>query len=173
MAASKCMLDAARGVAASSVVVAAGGNGDRFGIQLASQPGTWFTTRAEPPAVQPGLIAADAIPLGAIGDSAVVDFLGLGAMTTPAANGDARPAFADILPDAVAAPRRLLAAAHPGLARVQPRMVIAARRAIEFAQMPVVSLGVLDKAGKRGRLAGGFYRPPLSLFERAISDLAP
>ena len=129
--------------------------------------GTWFTTRAEPPAVQPGLIAADAIPSGAIGDSAVVDFLGLGAMTTRTADGDARPAFADILPDAVAAPRRLLAAAHPGFARVQPRMVIAARRAIESAQVPVVSLGVLDKAGKRGRLAGGFYRPPLDLFERS------
>jgi hypothetical protein len=172
MAASKCMLDAARGVAASSVVVAAGGNGDRFGIQLASQPGTWFTTRAKPPAVQPGQIAADAIALGAIGDSAIVDFLGLGAMTTPAANGDARPPFADILPDAVAAPRRLLAAAHPGFPLVQPRMVIAARRVIESAQVPVVSLGVLDQEGKRGRLAGGFYRPPLELFERAVTELA-
>jgi hypothetical protein len=110
--------------------------------------------------------------LGAIGDSAVVDFLGLGAMTTPAADGDARPPFADILPDAVAAPRSLLMAAHPGFPCMQPRMVIVARRAIESAQVPVVSLGVLDSAGKRGRLAGGFYRPPLDLFERAVAELA-
>jgi len=172
MAASKCMLDAARGVAASSAVVAAGGNGEEFGIQLASQPGTWFTTRAEPPAVQPGLIVTDAVPLGAIGDSAVVDLLGLGAMTTPAVDGDERLQFADILPDAVAAPRSLLMAAHPGFPRVQPRMVITARRVLESAQAPVVSLGVLDKTGKRGRLAGGFYRPPLDLFERAVRGAA-
>ena len=37
------------------------------------------------------------------------------------------------------------------------------------AQSPVISLGILDRVGLRGRLAGGFYRPPLALFERAVA----
>jgi hypothetical protein len=172
MAASKCMLDAARGVADASIIIAAGGNGTEFGIQIAAWPGTWFTAPAEPPAVAPGAIPAETFALGAIGDSAIVDFLGLGAMTTPTSGNAAEPPFADLLPEAVSAPRALLALAHPGFARTRPLVILPARRAIEAAQTPVVSLGVLDRAGARGRLAGGFYRPPIELIARAVSSLA-
>jgi len=167
MAASKCMLDAARGIDGSSVVIGAAGNGVDFGIRLASRPDAWINAAAEPPAVARGALTADAMPLGAIGDSAVVDILGLGAMTTSASNEGARPAFADVLADAIDAPRTLLAASNDAFTRTRPRMVVSARRVVETRQTPIVSLGVLDKAGLRGRLAGGFYRAPLAVFERA------
>ncbi|WP_262354742.1 YlbE family protein, partial [Bordetella pertussis] len=80
MAASKCMLSAAEGMAGSSLVTAMGGNGREAGIQLAALPGRWFSRRCGAPrgALEPGLSGAQ--PLPAIGDSAVVEALGLGAM---------------------------------------------------------------------------------------------
>lgn len=172
MAASKCMLDAARGIEEASVVVAAGGNGHEFGIQFAARPGVWFTVHATPPHVAPGGVPTDAVPLGAIGDSAIVDYLGLGAMTTPSIGNDRPAPFADVLPQADGVYRSLLAAAHPGFARTRPRMVIPIRRMLETRQAPVVSLGVLDAAGVRGRLAGGYYQAPFTLFERLASEIA-
>lgn len=171
MAASQCMLDAARGIDGSSVVIGAAGNGVDFGIRLASRPHAWTSVAAEPPAVARKALAADAVPLGAIGDSAVVDVLGLGAMTTFADDETVRTPFADVLPDAVDAPRTLLAVANDAFTRTRPRMVVSARRAVDARQTPIVSLGVLDKAGTRGRLAGGFYRAPLTLFEHALGRL--
>jgi hypothetical protein len=171
MAASKYMLDAARGIGGSTVIVGAAGNGVDFGIRLASRPDAWISVAAEPPAVARGVLAADATPLGAIGDSAVVDILGLGAMTTFADSESARPSFTDVWPDAIDAPRTLLAAANDAFTRTRPRMVVSARRIVETRQTPIVSLGVLDKPGIRGRIAGGFYRAPLALFERALDKL--
>jgi len=172
MAASKCMLNAARGIAGASIVTAAGGNGTEFGIQIASKPGAWFSASAEAPAVTPGILPADAGPLGAIGDSAIVDCFGHGAMTTPTRGGDAaRPPFADLMPEAISVSRQLFAAAHPGFPRTEPLVILPAMRVVQSKQVPVVSLGVLDKAGQRGRLAGGFYRPPLAIFTRAVSGL--
>ncbi|HJU23454.1 MAG TPA: DUF1116 domain-containing protein [Casimicrobiaceae bacterium] len=168
MAASKCMLDAARGIERSSVVIGAAGNGVDFGIRVASRPDAWIKVAAEPPAVAGGVLADDAAPLGAIGDSAVVDILGLGAMTTLAGSEGVRPSFADVLPDAIDAPRTLLSAANDAFTRTRPWMVVSARRIVETRRTPIVSLGVLDKAGIRGRLAGGFYRAPLDIFERAL-----
>jgi hypothetical protein len=171
MAASKSMLDAARNIAESSVIVAAGGNGKAFGIQIAAAPGTWFTAPADPPAVAPGGLPANATPLGAIGDSAIVDCLGLGAMTAPTSATAAPPPFADLFPDAVDAPTRLLTTEHPGFSRMRPLVIASAARAADSAQVPIVSLGVLDSAGELGRLAGGFYRPPLDLFRRAAASV--
>jgi hypothetical protein len=39
-------------------------------------------------------------------------------------------------------------------------------------EAPVVSLGVLDAAGVRGRFAGGYYQAPFQLFERIAHELA-
>ena len=171
MAASKRMLDEARGIEGNAIVTGAGGNGVEFGIRIAAQPGTWFTAPAAPPVVAQELLPANATPLGAIGDSAIVDCLGLGAMTTPTQGERRQPPYAELMPDAVSAPVALLAAAHQGLPRTRPLMVLSATRAAQAAQAPVIGLGVLDEAGRRGRLAGGFYRPPLELFIRAVSSL--
>jgi hypothetical protein len=171
MAATRCMLAAAEGVAGSSLVIGAGGNGTRFGIRIAGAAATWHVVDAAPPKVAEAL-PAGVRPLGAIGDSAIVDFLGLGAMTTRA-GVDALPSFAAVYGDATAMPRALLAAAHPGLPRSCALMGCCATAVTDSRSAPIVSLGVLDHAGVRGRLAGGFYRPPLAVFDHAVASLAP
>lgn len=170
MAATRCVLDAAQGVPGSTLLVGAGGNGVRFGVRLASAPSTWHVVDAAPPNVAE-MLPAGAVALGAIGDSAVVDFLGLGAMTTRA-GVDAVPSFAAVFGDATGMPRTLLAASHPGLPRSRPLMGLCAASIADARTAPIVSLGVLDQAGIRGRIAGGFYRPPIALFDRAMARFA-
>lgn len=165
MAASKLMLDAARGVDGSTVITAAGGNGTAFGIQIASRPEEWLVAPAMPPAVAPGSLGA-AVPLGAIGDSAVVDILGLGAMTSLQRGMAAPiPAFAGPADDLAL----LLHERHPAMRRSRPLMVTSARRVADLGKTPIISLGVLDKDGRLGRLTGGYYRPPAEIFHRAAS----
>jgi hypothetical protein len=45
------------------------------------------------------------------------------------------------------------------------------RRAAAGRHQPLVSLGVLDKAGQAGRLGGGFYQVPIALFDQAETAL--
>ena len=172
MGATRCILSAARRVAGSSVLTAAAGNGSRFGIQVAGLPQTWFTAPAEPPALssRDRHVATEA--LGAIGDSAIVDCFGLGAMTTcTTAAPAAAPAFADVHPDATHVPAALLMRPHAGFPITAPLVGTSARRIASTGEAPIISLGVLDRTGLRGRLAGGFYRPPLAVFRDALLGL--
>ena len=170
MAASRCMLSAAAGSTDSSVVIAAAGNGQDFGIQLAGQAGHWFTAAAAAPVIPGATEQVLQASLGAIGDSAIVDLLGLGAMTTLGNGAQAPAAFASIWPETALAPVKLLSACHSGFERTQPQLVVRAASVMDAQTSPVVSLGVLDKAGL-GRLGGGFYRAPAELFARACAGL--
>ena len=170
MAACRCMLSAATGTKGSGVVTAAGGNGEAFGIQVAGLPGRWFTGPAVAPAIAQATPELTASSLGAIGDSALVDLLGFGAMTTlgiprsPAAFLAAWPLEADT-------PNALLGHAHPGFALTRPRLTVNTRRVLSSGRQPLISLGVLDKAGQRGRLDAGYFRVPLELFSDAEESL--
>lgn len=79
MATAALILSSAAGVDGSDLVIAAGGNGVAFGYKTAGHPDTWITLPATRPqgARFPGKEGKDALP--AIGDSAVIDALGLGA----------------------------------------------------------------------------------------------
>lgn len=81
MATAALMLAAGEGVADSALVTAAGGNGRLMGWRRADAPAAWITAPAAPPLGPklPGRESAQALP--AIGDSAVIDALGLGAAT--------------------------------------------------------------------------------------------
>jgi hypothetical protein len=91
---------------------------------------------------------------------------------TTLAQGDGTPPFAPVFADAVGLPKRLLAQAHAGFVRTRPLLGLCATRVVDVGAPPLVSLGVLDRDGVQGRVAGGFYRPPLELFGRAVSALA-
>ena len=80
MAATKCMMKLAEGIERSSFVTAAGGNGREVGIQVSGLPGRWFTVPAEPPKGRFDVDLPNDRALGAVGDSAVVEAFGLGAM---------------------------------------------------------------------------------------------
>jgi hypothetical protein len=171
MAATRCMLSAAIGVKESSVITAIGGNGIDFGLQIAARPGSWVTTPASVPdgVYDTGYSAADGI--GAIGDSAVVDTFGLGAMAVAFSPAQAS-ALDPVLPAGVQRlPAMLLGAVHRGFVRVSPLYGLAAQRVVDKNVSPVIALGIIDRTGVNGRVGGGIYRPPVSLFADAMALL--
>ncbi|GAB5378137.1 MAG: hypothetical protein AcusKO_45990 [Acuticoccus sp.] len=102
MAGVATMLGAAAGRPGASLVVAAGGNGRDFGWKVSGAPDTWVTRPAAAPAGPQMPDHAARTPLPAIGDSAVIDAMGLGAAVlrfapalAEALGEHAAPAFRD------------------------------------------------------------------------------
>ena len=158
MAACAAMLAAGGGVAGSSLVVGGGGNGQHFGIRGAADPTRWHVSQATPPVAPDGSASDVERHLPAIGDSAIVDLFGFGAMASPpdAAPAAAGPAAGGT--DLPALRAQLLQAPHPGLTAAAARVGITARGVVAIGQSPVVVLGILDKGGASGRLGGGYFR---------------
>ncbi len=167
MAACKCMLSAADHMENCSVVTTAGGNGTHVGIQVSGLPGQWITIEAEPPVGDTG----DFVPeraLGAIGDSAIVDAAGFGAMAI-SLSPIQKQALQVGLPDkADSLPAKLLPSVHPGFGSLGIRTGLNARTVIEVQDTPIVALGILDKLGEKGRIGGGIYQVPINLFASAM-----
>ncbi len=171
MAACKCLLLAARGIDGASVVITAGANGAATGIQLAGAPGRWLTEEAVPPN---GRLDGDvdaARALGAIGDSAIVDACGFGAMAMRHAPEQAKAMLAFMPADGMTLSDRLLSGRHPGFGDLDLPLVMTARACVETGTSPVVSLGILDRAGTAGRLGGGIFTQPADLFRRGMLEL--
>ncbi|MEM7171703.1 MAG: DUF1116 domain-containing protein [Pseudomonadota bacterium] len=171
MAACKCILSAAEGISNSSLVTASGGNGARTGVQLAGQPGRWFTHDAAPPNGNLGEADPDRA-LGAIGDSAIVDMAGFGAMSMSFApvQRDALLPFAPA--GALDLPAQLLSGFHPAFDELDFRMGLCAAAVVSQEVVPIISLGILDKRGEAGRLGGGIFQVPLALFQDALAGLS-
>ncbi|MFD4121874.1 DUF1116 domain-containing protein [Alcaligenes faecalis] len=143
-------------------IVKVGGNGLRFGLQLASST-TWLITDA--PVIagnkEPGNEQAQV--LGALGDSAVVDFVGLGGQCLDLAGISARNLHAFLPSDYLTRQGQFLKTRLPFLA---------GRNGIsDFAQVianntgPLVLLGMIDGAGERGRVGGGVATVDASLLQ--------
>lgn len=172
MAATKLMISAPHGCKDSSFITAAGSNGKRFGIQVAGIPGHWFTCFATVPL---GLIEKPfytIAPLGAIGDSAIIDIMGLGAMVA-----DRSPAqwaaLEAYLPCAPATLRkRLQLMPHPAFTRTQQTLGLFASTVAKSGLSPTIALGVLDKDGAAGRIGGGIYVPLVTPFLEATQALS-
>ncbi len=171
MAAVKCMLRSAEGIEGSSLVTAAGANGLETGIQISSMPGRWFTARANSPE---GSLDVDVDPsrkLGAIGDSALVDAFGLGAMAMNFAPAQ-QAGLGKYMPEGgLALPEKLLGMVHPRFGELKLRVGTLAKAVVDQQVEPVVSLGVLDSQGELGRLGGGIYIQPASPFRDAVNAM--
>ncbi len=171
MAAVRCLLDAPRGVAGAGLCTAFGGNGAAFGIEVAGLPGRWFAAPAAPPA---GRLRPPHRPetcLGAIGDSALVEALGLGAMAQSycPAMQELHAGFSP--PDLHELPGRMLSSPHPAMPASAARVGISARRVVALDAAPVIELGIIDAAAEYGGLGAGLYRPPLAPFREAVAAL--
>jgi hypothetical protein len=162
-------LSAADGINGSSVVTRIGGNGRRFGVQVAGDPGHWHTAPAPSPRGPLDQGHQGRRSVGAIGDSALVDAFGLGAMAWPRIGG--APARLDhYLPaDAGTRPERLLVGTHPVLGHAA---ILDAAHVCAVAAGPVVSLGMIDETGEAGRLGGGVLDAPTEPFCAAVSAAA-
>ncbi|MCC6008466.1 MAG: DUF1116 domain-containing protein [Rhodobacteraceae bacterium] len=170
MGATKCLMTAGAGVPGSGLVTAAAGNGVDVGIQVSGLPGRWFTVQASPPrgALAEGM---EERALPAIGDSAVVEALGFGAMSLHLSPAQAA-AFAPFLPkDAAARPAALAAGHHPAFDGLGVPLGITAARVAAYGAGPLVGLGILDREGTAGRIGGGIYEMSVVPFVAALAAL--
>lgn len=140
--------------AGGGTLVAAGGNGLHFGYRERGAR-QWQTLPAEPPRGT-RLAGHEQTPaLGAIGDSAVVDFAGLGAQALCHCPDLARE-WSAWLPADLAAHRRQVLDGATGT------VSLAALR--HHGQVPLVNLAILDLQGRHGLIGRGVYQPGLELF---------
>jgi hypothetical protein len=147
MAASVWMLRASR-----TAIEAVGGNGEAFGIRLAGHE--WRTVPALPPSGPRLPAKEDAIALGAIGDSAVVDFCGLGGQALAKAP-TLLAEWAEFLPRD-AAERHVIRDPATGIVDVD--------RVRDRKMPPIVNLAVLDRTGEAGLIGRGAFMTPMELF---------
>lgn len=179
MAACKAMGDAAHGVEGSTVVSAMARNGTDFGIRVSGLGERWFTAPAAVPdgLYFPGFGAADANP--DIGDSTITETVGLGAFAMAAA-----PAIVGFVGgeprEAVEATREMYeitVAEHehftvPALGFRGTPVGIDLRKVVELGVTPRVNTGIAHREAGVGQVGAGLVRPPLEIFEAALTAWA-
>ena len=171
MAASKCLMLAAADVEGSSFVIAAAGNGVDSGIQVSGLPGQWFQAPATPPQGRLDVDLPVERALPAIGDSAVVEALGLGAMALHL-SPEQEKNFSDFLPDDYRERAgKLMCGEHRNFAGLDCPLGLSAHAAVTLDRGPIVGLGILDITGEKGRLGGGIYDMPSDVFKAAVAAL--
>jgi hypothetical protein len=142
-------------------LAAVGGNGVDFGLRMHGDS-RWYRCPAAPPmgTRMPG--HADTEALGAIGDSAVIDFCGLGGQALAAAQA-LQDEWLNVLPDALVAQRAAVVDPATGLVDIA--------RAASSGVPPLVDLAILDQQGTHGLIGRGVYRPDVALFVEASGEV--
>jgi len=179
MAACKAMLDAAHGVAGSSLVTAMARNGVDFGVRVSGLGRRWFTAPA--PVVDglyfAGYSIADAAP--DLGDSAITETAGVGGFAMAAApaivkfvGGSAQDAIGNTLAMTHITLARNGAFTLPALDFAGTPCGIDARRVVDTGILPVINTGIAHKAPGVGQIGAGVTHAPLACFARALGALA-
>ena len=180
MAAGKSMADAAAGVAGSTLVTTMARNGTEFGIRVATLGDRWLTAPVETPVglYFPGFGPDDANP--DMGDSAIVETVGLGGVAMAASPAVARFVGAGGMADALAiteAMRDIMAGEHPHFRipmldeRGTP-VGIDVRRVVETGVTPLINTGIAGRRAGTGQVGAGVVRAPLGCFTAALEALA-
>lgn len=170
MAAAKVMMMAAEGTSNASIITSAGGNGAQFGIKLADRPTEWFAADCDAPKGPffDGQDVSRKYPLGGIGDSAVIDALGLGGMALSRAPELAGPLAEYAEPGD---PAHVLEVSHPKLLEGSVQMALSARRVVQTNDPMRAVLGILDAKGKGGIIGRGLFSAPIQPFQSAINAI--
>ncbi|ABR91313.1 Uncharacterized conserved protein [Janthinobacterium sp. Marseille] len=138
----------------SGHIVAAGGNGQVFGYRL-RESNEWQTITATPPQGTRFSGHENTAALGAIGDSAVIDFCGLGAQALAFVPTLAN-AWKEFLPADLHAHRVQLLNEHSGMVDL--------KNILSRDCAPMVNLAILDKAAEAGLIGRGVFTVPPQLF---------
>lgn len=179
MAACKAMLDAAHGVAGSSLVTAMARNGVEFGIRVSGTGDMWFVAPA--PVVNGlffnGYTKEDAAP--DLGDSAIAETAGIGGFAMAAA-----PAIVQFVggtpQDALAYTREMFhitLGSHRSFTLPQLNFSgspagIDARRVVDTGITPVINTGIAHRNAGVGQVGAGITRAPLTCFTKAVLALS-
>ena len=179
MATCKAMLDAAHGVAGSSMVTAMARNGVRFGIRLSGTGEEWFEAPALPvdglyfPGYGPQDAAAD------LGDSAITETAGLGGFAMAASpaivqfvGGTPAQAIANTMSMTHITLGRNHAFTLPAINFSGTPAGIDARKVLDTGIAPIINTGIAHKEAGVGQIGAGITRAPLECFARAIAALA-
>lgn len=178
--AAKCALLAASGVPGASVVSVISRNGTDMGLQLASMPGRWFMA-ASPPVkdalLREGYTEDDAAR--DIGDSAVIECVGLGGMAVGAApavaaffGGDAADAMARTERMREICAGRSRRFTIPAMNSAPTPVGIDARLVCELGIAPQITTGVLHVSDGVGQIGAGIAHQPTGPFRAASIALA-
>jgi Protein of unknown function (DUF1116) len=179
MPACKLMLDAARDVPGSTMVVAMARNGTDFGIQVSGTGDEWFTG---PALLADGLYLGDFGPDDAnpdIGDSAITETAGLGGFSMAAAPAIVRFVGGSV-PDALATSRRMREITLgenprwpiPVLDFQGTASGIDVTAVCRTGILPQINTGMAGKRAGVGQVGAGLVTPPASIFPAALVALA-
>jgi hypothetical protein len=174
---SKLALDCAADVPGSPVLTAIARNGVEVGIRVSGTGDRWFVGPAAlpyPAKLFDGYTPADMNP--DLGDSAIVETYGLGALAvaaSPVAAASVGIAAADV--ETIEAALRAIAAGEsPDIRYPDGRAAmlgIDARKVAATRLSPPVHTGIAHKRPGVGQIGGGVTHPPLNAFDEALEAL--
>jgi hypothetical protein len=180
MAMGKCIMDPVRGIEACSLVTAMCRNGTDFGVRVSATGEAWFCAPVETPRGMyfPGYSEKDAGP--DMGDSAIMETVGLGAFAMAAAPAVAGFVGAGSAADAAGYTRAMAgiaigrnpAWAIPALDMQGVPAGIDVRRVIETGIEPAINTGIAHREAGVGQVGAGIARAPLGCFEQALAAFA-
>jgi hypothetical protein len=180
MAMGKAIADPARGIEGSSVVTAMCRNGTDFGIRVSGTGDQWFTAPVEMPVglYFPGYGAGDANP--DMGDSAIVETVGLGAFAmaaAPAVVGFVGAGSASGAVDFTRAMGEITVGNNPewtipALDGAGVPTGIDIRLVVETGLAPTINTGIAHRLPGVGQVGAGVVKAPLACFEQALVALA-
>ena len=180
MAMGKSIMDPVGGIAAATLVTAMSRNGTDFGVRVSGCGDTWFTAPVEMPRglYFPGFSETDANP--DMGDSAIVETIGLGAFAMAAAPAVAGFVGAGGARDALGYTESMaeICLGH------NPRWTVPAldfhgvpcgidvRAVVESQLAPAINTGIAHRLAGVGQVGAGIANAPLACFEQAVIALA-
>lgn len=177
----KLALVCAAGVTGSSLVTVVARNGVEVGVKLSGTGDAWFTGPAalpDPAALYPGHARDDMNP--DLGDSAIIEAYGLGALAIGASPLSAPSVGLDpaTIDERMALLRRIAAAEHPvlelpdrGGGRAPAILGIDARAVVREGVVPPIHTGIAHREPGVGQIGGGVTLPPLQAFAAAVAAL--
>ena len=180
MAMGKAIMDPVRGIEGSSVVTAMSRNGTTFGIRVSGLGDRWFTAPVEMPRglYFPGFSEDDANP--DIGDSTVVETIGLGGFAmaaSPAVAGFVGAGTAAEALNYTRAMEEITVARNPewtipalDFAGVPTGIDI--RKVVASGRTPTINTGIAHREAGIGQVGAGIVRAPMACFERALEAFA-
>ena len=180
MAMGKSIMDPVRNIEGSTIVTAMSRNGTDFGIRVSGTGDQWFTAPVEMPEgfYFPGFTEADANP--DMGDSTIIETIGLGGFAMGAAPAVAGFVGAGAASDAGSFTRTMseittgenLEWTIPGMDYLGVPTGIDIRMVLETGLAPTINTGIAHKEPGIGQVGAGVVRAPLKCFEQALVAFA-
>ncbi|HEX4841607.1 MAG TPA: DUF1116 domain-containing protein [bacterium] len=180
MAACASIARGLHGIPQSTLVSVMSRNGVEFGVRVSGLGSRWFTAPAPVPEglYFPGYSAADSNP--DMGDSAIVETVGLGGFAMAAAPAVAGFVGLRSAQDAVAVTaqmREITAGPNPhfkipALDFAGTPTGIDIRRVVQLELEPVINTGIAHRRAGIGQIGAGVVRAPRETFEKALEAFA-